>query len=179
MGKHLAPPKNKHLKAEEPHERRLPDPKELVKSILNKDIKILLDAEKEHKHRHQRGFTAPEVLLIGAASLLFLLVWLLPTQGWFRTVTFAIAAVFAGFPVIIDAVESVINGELLESDVLMTLGAVLVFCIGEYPTAVFIMIIYRVALAVESFALSEKQRYLDNIMSVLPDVAHVETAKGA
>ena len=178
MGKHLAPPKNKHLKAEEPHERRLPDPKELVKSILNKDIKILLDAEKEHKHRHQRGFTAPEVLLIGAASLLFLLVWLLPTQGWFRTVTFAIAAVFAGFPVIIDAVESVINGELLESDVLMTLGAVLAFCIVEYPTAVFIMIIYRVALAVESFALSEKQRYLDNIMSVLPDVAHVETAKG-
>ncbi len=176
MGKHLAPPKNKHLKKEEKHERRLPNLKELVKSILNKDIKILFDVEKEHKHRHQRGFTATEVLLIGASSLLFLLVWLIPTHGWFRVLTFAAAAMFAGFPVIIDAIESIINGELLESDVLMTLGAIAAFCIKEYPTAVFIMIIYRVALAVESFALSEKQRYMESILSVLPNEAHVETA---
>ena len=61
----------------------------------------------------------------------------------------------------------------------MTLGAVVAFCIGEYPTAIFIMIIHRVALAVEAYALSEKQRYMDNILSVLPQDACVETAEGA
>lgn len=177
MGKHLAPPKNKHLRTEEKKERRLPELKELIQSLWNKDLKIL-DTEKEHRHRHPRGFTAAEALLIAASSVVMLLVWLLPSSGWFRVLTFAAAALFAGFPVIRDAAESVINGELLESDVLMTLGAVAAFCIKEYPTAIFILILYRVALAVEAYALSEKQRYLETILSVLPEEACLETAEG-
>ena len=177
MGKHVAPPKNKHLKAKEKQERSLPDLRELIKNLLNKDLKAL-GMEKVRRRRHQRGFTAPEVIQIAASSVLMMLVWLIPTTGWLRALTFAAAAIFAGFPIILDAVESVINGELFESDVLMTLGAVVAFCIGEYPTAIFIMIIHRVALAVEAFALSEKQRYLDGIMSVLPREACLETAEG-
>lgn len=177
MGKHVAPPKNKHLKAKEKQERSLPDLRELIKNVLNKDLKAL-GMEKVRRRRHQRGFTAPEVIQIAASSVLMMLVWLIPTTGWLRVLTFAAAAIFAGFPIILDAVESVINGELFESDVLMTLGAVVAFCIGEYPTAIFIMIIHRVALAVEAFALSEKQRYLDGIMSVLPREACLETAEG-
>lgn len=177
MGKHVAPPKNKHLKAKEKQERSLPDLRELIKNVLNKDLKAL-GMEKVRRRRHQRGFTAPEVIQIAASSVLMTLVWLIPTTGWLRVLTFAAAAIFAGFPIILDAVESVINGELFESDVLMTLGAVVAFCIGEYPTAIFIMIIHRVALAVEAFALSEKQRYLDGIMSVLPREACLETAEG-
>lgn len=178
MGKHVAPPKNKHLKAREKQERSLPDLRALLKNILDKDLKTL-GMEKVERRRHQRGFTAPEVMQIGVSSIVMMLVWLIPTTGWLRAITFAIAAIFAGFPIILDAVESVINGELLESDVLMTIGAVAAFCIGEYPTAIFIMIIHRVALAVEAFALSEKQRYLDGIMSVLPDEACLETADGS
>ena len=178
MGKHVAPPKNKHVKVREKPERSLPDLKELIKNILNKDLKTL-GIEKVQRRRHERGFTAPEVIQIAASSVLMMLVWLIPTTGWLRVLTFAAAAIFAGFPIILDAAESVINGELLESDVLMTLGAVVTFCIGEYPTAIFIMIIHRVALAVEAYALSEKQRYMDNILSVLPQDACVETAEGA
>ena len=177
MGKHLAPPKNKHLKAQEEQKRSLPDLRELVRSVWNRDLKMP-DMEKIAKHRHQRGFTAAEVLLIAASSVLMMLVWLIPTTGWLRVLTFAAVAFFAGFPIITDAAESVINGELLESDVLMTLGAVAAFCIGEYTTAVFILIIYRVALAVEAYALAEKQRYLETIMSVLPTEACLETAEG-
>ena len=157
MGKHVAPPKNKHVKVREKPERSLPDLKELIKNILNKDLKTL-GIENVQRRRHERGFTAPEDIQIAASSVLMMLVWLIPTTGWLRVLTFAAAAIFAGFPIILDAAESVINGELLESDVLMTLGAVVAFCIGEYPTAIFIMIIHRVALAVEAYALSEKQR---------------------
>ena len=177
MGKHVAPPKNKHVKVRETQKRSLPDLRELIKSVLNIDLKTL-GIEKVQRRRHERGFTAPEVIQIAASSVLMMLVWLIPTTGWFRVLTFAAAAIFAGFPIILDAAESVINGELLESDVLMTLGAVVAFCLGEYPTAIFIMIIHRVALAVEAYALSEKQRYLDNILSVLPREACVETAEG-
>lgn len=176
MGKHVAPPKNKHLKAREKQERSLPDLNERIKSLLHIDLKIL-GTERE-EHRHQCGFTAPEVLQIAASSVVMLLVWLIPTTGWLRVLTFAAAAIFAGFPVILDAAKSIINGELLESDVLITLGAVAAFCVKEYPTAIFIMIIHRVALIVEAYALSEKQRYLDGIMSVLPTEAWVETAEG-
>ena len=177
MGKHVAPPKNKHLKEKEKPERSLPDLREGIKSLLHIDLKIL--GKERAVRRHPRGFTAPEVLQIAASSVLMLLVWLIPTSGWFRVLTFAAAAIFAGFPVILDAAESIINGELLESDVLITLGALVAFCIGEYPTAIFIMIIHRVALIVEAYALSEKKRYLDGIMTVLPTEACVETAEGA
>lgn len=177
MGKHVAPPKNKHVKVRETQKRSLPDLRELIKSVLNIDLKTL-GIEKVQRRRHERGFTAPEVIQIAASSVLMMLVWLIPTAGWLRVLSFAAVAIFAGFPIILDAAESVINGELLESDVLMTLGAVVAFCLGEYPTAIFIMIIHRVALAVEAYALSEKQRYLDNILSVLPREACVETAEG-
>lgn len=177
MGKHVAPPKNKHVKVRETQKRRLPDLRELIKSVLNIDLKTL-GIEKVQRRRHERGFTAPEVIQIAASSVLMMLVWLIPTAGWLRVLSFAAVVIFAGFPIILDAAESVINGELLESDVLMTLGAVVAFCLGEYPTAIFIMIIHRVALAVEAYALSEKQRYLDNILSVLPREACVETAEG-
>ena len=177
MGKHVAPPKNKHVKVRETQKRSLPDLRELIKSVLNKDLKTL-GIEKVQRRRHERGFTAPEVIQIAASSVLMMLVWLIPTAGWLRVLSFAAVVIFAGFPIILDAAESVINGELLESDVLMTLGAVVAFCLGEYPTAIFIMIIHRVALAVEAYALSEKQRYLDNILSVLPREACVETAEG-
>lgn len=177
MGKHVAPPKNKHVKVRETQKRSLPDLRELIKSVLNKDLKAL-GMEKVQRRRHERGFTAPEVIQIAASSVLMMLVWLIPTAGWLRVLSFAAVVIFAGFPIILDAAESVINGELLESDVLMMLGAVVAFCLGEYPTAIFIMIIHRVALAVEAYALSEKQRYLDNILSVLPREARVETAEG-
>lgn len=177
MGKHVAPPKNKHVKVRETQKRSLPDLRELIKSVLNIDLKTL-GIEKVQRRRHERGFTAPEVIQIAASSVLMMLVWLIPTAGWLRVLSFAAVVIFAGFPIILDAAESVINGELLESDVLMTLGAVVAFCLGEYPTAIFIMIIHRVALAVEAYALSEKQRYLDNILSVLPRDACVETAEG-
>ena len=177
LGKHVAPSKNKHLKAREKQGRSLPDLRAQIKNILHKDLKDL-GLEKMARRRHQRGFTAPEVLQIGASSVLMLLVWLIPTTGWLRVLTFAAAAIFAGLPIILDAAESLVNGELLESDVLMTLGAVAAFCIKEYPTAIFIMIIHRVALAVEAYALSEKQRYLEGIRSVLPDEACLETAEG-
>ena len=177
MGKHVAPPKNKHLKEKEKPERSLPDLREGIKSLLHIDLKIL--GKERAVRRHPRGFTAPEVLQIAASSVLMLLVWLIPTSGWFRVLTFAAAAIFAGFPVILDAAESIINGELLENDVLITMGALVAFCIGEYPTAIFIMIIHRVALIVEAYALSEKKRYLDGIMTVLPTEACVETAEGA
>lgn len=177
MGKHVAPPKNKHVKVRETQKRSLPDLRELIKSVLNIDLKTL-GIEKVQRRRHERGFTAPEVIQIAASSVLMMLVWLIPTAGWLRVLSFAAVVIFAGFPIILDAAESVINGELLESDVLMTLGAVVAFCLGEYPTAIFIMIIHRVALAVEAYALSEKQRYLDNILSVLPREACVETAEG-
>lgn len=177
MGKHVAPPKNKHVKVRETQKRSLPDLRELIKSVLNIDLKTL-GIEKVQRRRHERGFTAPEVIQIAASSVLMMLVWLIPTAGWLRVLSFAAVVIFAGFPIILDAVESVINGELLESDVLMTLGAAVAFCLGEYPTAIFIMIIHRVALAVEACALSEKQRYLDNILSVLPREACVETAEG-
>ena len=177
MGKHVAPPKNKHVKVRETQKRSLPDLRELIKSVLNIDLKTL-GIEKVQRRRHERGFTAPEVIQIAASSVLMMLVWLIPTAGWLRVLSFAAVVIFAGFPIILDAAESVINGELLESDVLMTLGAVVAFCLGEYPTAIFIMIIHRVALAVEAYALSEKQRYLDNILSVLPREARVETAEG-
>ena len=177
MGKHVAPPKNKHVKVRETQKRSLPDLRELIKSVLNIDLKTL-GIEKVQRRRHERGFTAPEVIQIAASSVLMMLVWLIPTAGWLRVLSFAAVVIFAGFPIILDAAESVINGELLESDVLMALGAVVAFCLGEYPTAIFIMIIHRVALAVEAYALSEKQRYLDNILSVLPCEACVETAEG-
>ena len=177
MGKHVAPPKNKHVKVRETQKRSLPDLRELIRSVLNIDLKTL-GIEKVQRRRHERGFTAPEVIQIAASSVLMMLVWLIPTAGWLRVLSFAAVVIFAGFPIILDAAESVINGELLESDVLMTLGAVVAFCLGEYPTAIFIMIIHRVALAVEAYALSEKQRYLDNILSVLPREACVETAEG-
>ena len=177
MGKHVAPPKNKHVKVRETQKRSLPDLRELIKSVLNIDLKTL-GIEKVQRRRHERGFTAPEVIQIAASSVLMMLVWLIPTAGWLRVLSFAAVVIFAGFPIILDAAESVINGELLEIDVLMALGAVVAFCLGEYPTAIFIMIIHRVALAVEAYALSEKQRYLDNILSVLPREACVETAEG-
>ena len=115
-------------------------------------------------------------LLIAAAALVG--VWMLPTTGWLRAVSFFIPYLIAGFDGIMEAIERVSNKELLHKEPLTVLASIAAFAAGAYVEAVLLMLLLKVCALVESVALKRGRQETKALLKIRPDSAKVETAEG-
>jgi|GEM_PF-1330625 len=137
------------------------------------------DSPSKTKHTEREyEFSLKNVAMIGVAAFLFILVWLIPTGGWLRIVTFLVPFALAGWETLRDATEELVSGRVLGRSFLISLAAILALCINEYPSAVFIMILFRVLLMVEAFARGQRDRLFDQLADRLPKTARLKTDDG-
>ena len=115
-------------------------------------------------------------LLIAAGALV--VVWMLPTTGWLRAVSFFIPYLIGGFDGIMEAIERLSNREPLRKEPLTVLASIAAFAAGAYVEAVLLMLLLKLCALVEAIAVKRSRQATKALQAIRPDNAKVETAEG-
>ena len=135
----------------------------------------------DRAEKHERKvyeFSLKNVSTVGVGALLFLVAAVLPTSGWVRLLSFLVPWLLLGFDTLRDALAELLDREYFGGDVLIVLGTVACFAIGQWPSAVFVMLLYRVAVLALAYVTGEKNSRAAKLSIPLPATAKVETGAG-
>ena len=161
MARHFAP---------SAHKKKL---KIQMPSFRIPELPKLFKREKIHykPKRYQRVFSVQEMFLVIAATLLFMAGILLPVPRLISVLIYAAAAILAFLPRIFQILQDALNRKLPEEDVLVLLGIIGGFCIGEEVGAAIAAILYRLAQVFEAYAVARADAAIDLMRDKLPEKA--------
>ena len=161
MARHFAP---------SAHKKKL---KIQLPSFRVPELPKLFKREKIHykPKRYQRVFSVQEMFLVIAATLLFMAGILLPVPRLISVLIYAAAAILAFLPRIFQILQDALNRKLPEEDVLVLLGIIGGFCIGEAVSAAIAAILYRLAQVFEAYAVARADAAIDLMRDKLPEKA--------
>ncbi len=136
-----------------------------------------------HGHSHDHAATGNMLGLFLPAIISFVLLitaivldnWIPQTwfTGWMRAGWYAVAYIPVGFPVIKDALGSIIKGDVFSEFFLMTIATVGAFALGEYPEAVAVMLFYAVGEVFQAMAVSRAKGNIKSLLDQRPDEVKV------
>jgi len=132
----------------------------------------------DHDHSHDtEDKTVFQMFLPAIISFLFLLIgialdyfvennWF---NGWVRLVWYLVAYIPVGIPVLKEAYESIIQGDVFSEFFLMGIATVGAFAIGEYPEGVAVMLFYSVGEVFQAMAVTKAQSNIKALLDQRPD----------
>lgn len=104
---------------------------------------------------------------------------------WQQLLLFLLPYLIAGYDVLGEAAEGIMEREPFNEDLLMsiaTLGALFIgFLPGaatEFPEAVFVMLFFQIGELFEDYAEDRSRKSISDLMNIRPDVAHVVRREG-
>lgn len=134
-----------------------------------------------HSHNKLFRIIAAALLLVVAV----LIVHNIELPVWQQLLIFLVPYLVAGYDVLGEAIEGIMEREPFNEDLLMsiaTLGALFIgFLPGaatEFPEAVFVMLFFQVGELFEHYAEDRSRKSIAELMDIRPDVAHVEREGG-
>lgn len=134
-------------------------------------------------HSHNKLFRIIVAAVLLVASVLIVHNVQLPV--WQQLLIFLVPYLVAGYDVLGEALEGIMEREPFNEDLLMsiaTLGALFIgFLPGaatEFPEAVFVMLFFQVGELFEHYAEDRSRKSIAELMNIRPDVAHVEREGG-
>lgn len=158
---------------------------------IDKNANKLLKEEKHssedgHSHGHSdddghdhgsTDKTTFEMFLPAIISLTILLAGIgmdnfLPQQwftGWVRIVWYAAAYAPVGLPVLKEAYESIMKGDVFSEFFLMSIATIGAFIIGEYPEGVAVMLFYAVGEVFQTLAVTRAKSNIKALLDQRPD----------
>lgn len=92
-------------------------------------------------------------------------IWLLPM--------YLVPYIIAGYKVIAEAAEHIVHGQIFDENFLMLTASVGALCIGEYPEAVAVMILFSVGEIFEHIAVEKSRKSISDLMDIKPEYAFV------
>ena len=130
-----------------------------------------------HSHEHggdeERGALTYVRMGLSAVGLLASIFFL---EGTWQLVVCIIAYLLAGFSVLKEAVENITHGEIFDENFLMTVASIGAFCIGKYPEAVAVMLLYEIGEWLQDKAVGSSRASIEALVNVRPD--HANLVKG-
>ncbi|NAW51632.1 cadmium-translocating P-type ATPase [Elizabethkingia argentiflava] len=90
-------------------------------------------------------------------------------HGNVRLITYIIAYIPVGFPVLKDAVTSIRYNDLFSEFFLMSIASIGAFAIGEYPEAVAVMLFYSVGEILQDMAVQKSKSNIRELLDQRPD----------
>ncbi len=100
---------------------------------------------------------------------------------WESLLVFLVPYLIAGYDVLKEAVESILEGEFLGEDFLMTIATVGALAIGFLPNtesqfaeAVFVMLFFKIGELFEEIAEGKSEKAISELMNIRPDYANIE-----
>ncbi|UWX59473.1 heavy metal translocating P-type ATPase [Chryseobacterium oranimense] len=131
-----------------------------------------------HDHSHDTGDkTTFQLFLPAIISFVLLLIGIaldnyIKTEwftGWVRLVWYLAAYVPVGLPVLKEAYESIIQGDVFSEFFLMGIATVGAFAIGEYPEGVAVMLFYSVGEVFQGMAVTRAKGNIKALLDQRPD----------
>ena len=113
------------------------------------------------------------LLRILAAALLTLVAALLPVQGLWRGLLFAVPYLVIGYDVLWSAIRNIAHGQVFDEKFLMALATLGAFGTGEYPEAAAVMLFYQIGELFQSIAVGRSRKSIAALMDISPDFATV------
>ena len=104
-------------------------------------------------------------LLAGAA--------LLPAEGLWKALAFAVPWLVIGWDVLWSALRNILRGQVFDEKFLMALATVGAFAVGEYPEAAAVMLFYQIGEWFESVAVGRSRKSIAALMDIRPEYAVV------
>ncbi|KMQ66228.1 metal ABC transporter ATPase [Chryseobacterium angstadtii] len=132
----------------------------------------------DHDHSHDAGDkTVFQMFLPALISFALLLIGIaldnyIKTEwftGWVRLVWYLAAYAPVGLPVLKEAYESIIKGDVFSEFFLMGIATVGAFIIGEYPEGVAVMLFYSVGEVFQGMAVSRAKGNIKALLDQRPD----------
>lgn len=131
-----------------------------------------------HDHSHDTGDkTTFQLFLPAIISFALLLVGIaldnyIKTEwftGWVRFIWYLAAYVPVGLPVLKEAYESILQGDVFSEFFLMGIATVGAFAIGEYPEGVAVMLFYSVGEVFQEMAVTRAKGNIKALLDQRPD----------
>jgi len=111
---------------------------------------------------------------VALAAALLVPAWLLPLEGPWKTLAFLLPYGLAGYDVLWSAARNIRRGNVFDEQFLMSVATLGAFAIGEYPEAVFVMLLFQIGELLEQLAVGKSRRSIAALMDIRPDYANVE-----
>ena len=90
-------------------------------------------------------------------------------DGWVRLVWYLIAYIPVGIPVLKEAYESIVQGDVFSEFFLMGIATIGAFAIGEYPEGVAVMLFYSVGEVFQAMAVTKAKTNIKSLLDQRPD----------
>ena len=129
-------------------------------------------------HQRSYAFNKLHVLLTAGAALLFFLLWLLPTSGTLRFLLYLIPLFLLGFYTVLDALGELLDRKITGRNLLICVSVLGLLILKQPRAAVFVMLIHRVMLLLEAYLFEKRETMREQIQSMIPAAAVVETEGG-
>lgn len=112
------------------------------------------------------------------STVLFVILYLIPTTGVLRETLFIIPYLIIGYDILINTVYGIKNGRPFDENCLMTVATIGAFIIGEYIESVAVMLFYQIGELFQSFAVRRSRNEIKKLLDIRPDKAVLMTADG-
>ena len=112
-------------------------------------------------------------LAIGGILLLAgLLLRHLTALPWYVLLPVFLAAyITVGYDVVLGAIRGLLHGRVFGESFLMSVSSIGAFCIGEYPEAVAVMLLYQLGELLEDYAVDRSRDSITALLDIRPDSA--------
>ena len=131
---------------------------------------------KKQKHTLYRIILS--ALLLGAAIALDKLGQLDSLPWWGKLAAFLVPYLIIGWDILLEALENIFRGQVFDENFLMAVASVAAFCVGEYPEAAAVMLLYQVGELFQSCAVGKSRQSIAAMMDIVPEYANLETPNG-
>jgi len=91
----------------------------------------------------------------------------------YNNILYVIAYMIVGYDIVLKAVRNILKGKVFDENFLMTIATIGAFCIGEFPEAVAVMLLYQVGELFQSYAVDKSRKSVASLMDIRPDYANV------
>jgi len=135
-----------------------------------------------HTHAEEHESNASQRLAVAGMcfSAVMLIVGILLSHfgvAWFsntiQMLWYIIAFLPVGIPVMHEAIEEARSGDPFNEFLLMSIAAIGAFCIGEFPEAVAVMLLYTIGEALQDKAEGNARKNISSLVASRPDKAYV------
>lgn len=114
-----------------------------------------------------------DLVRILLAAVLWIVVWLLPLDGYLKLIAFLVPYLVIGYDVLWSAVRNILHGQVFDENFLMAVASIGAFCVAQYPEAVAVLLFYQVGELFQSLAVGKSRKSIAALMDIRPDFARV------
>ena len=107
------------------------------------------------------------------AALLCITAALLPVDGVWKALAFAVPYLVIGYDVLWSAIRNILHGQVFDEKFLMALATLGAFAIREYPEAAAVMLFYQIGELFQGIAVGRSRKSIAALMDIAPDTAVV------